>query len=66
MFAKAGDDQAAFRSFIRTQGRRVCMSRRRPNETCGLPLHEFELCSWHISNGFGLLRIVQLSPWRRS
>ncbi len=36
LFAEVGDDQAAFRSFVKTQRRRVCMSRRRANETLWL------------------------------
>jgi hypothetical protein len=33
LFAEAGEDQAAFSSFVKTQKRRVCRSRRQANET---------------------------------
>ncbi len=54
MFAAAGEDQAAFRSFVKTQRRRVCMSRRRANETCWLRAvvgrRKFRSSSWARQN----------------
>jgi hypothetical protein len=50
LFAEAGEDQAAFNGFVRTQRRRVCMNRRRAKETFGLRAvvgrRKFRSSSW--------------------